>query len=149
MMLLDGSTRPTPCVSAITVTARGERTLGQRTVSGDLAVKLQSTWEMSVQDWTLAWPASNPDFAVPCETAQAHSVWHLEHTKPSISEDNMIKLFHLVSAALVTGAVVFNAPHAPAKLSACDVDSRGEAIVWANQNPGVRYTAVCHGLIGS
>ena len=45
----------------------------------------------------------------------------------------MIKLSLLVSAALFTGAVVFNAPRAPAKLSAWDVDSRGESIVWANQ----------------
>jgi hypothetical protein len=61
----------------------------------------------------------------------------------------MIKLFVLVSAALVTGAVVFNDPRAPAKISACDVDSRGEAIVWAKQNPGVGYTAACHGLSGN
>jgi hypothetical protein len=61
----------------------------------------------------------------------------------------MIKLSLLVSAALVTGAVMFNAPDAPAKLSACDVDSRGEVIVWANQNPGVGYSAACHGLAGS
>lgn len=149
MMLLDGLIRPTPGVSATTVTARGERTLGQQAVSGDLAVKLQATWAMSVQEWPLAWPASNPDFAVPCETAQARSVWHLEHTHPSISEDDMIKLSLLVSAALVTGAVVFDAPHAPAKVSACDVDSRGEAIVWANQNPGVRHTAACHGPSGN
>jgi hypothetical protein len=61
----------------------------------------------------------------------------------------MIKLSLLVLAALVTGAVVFNAPGASAKLSACDVDSRGEAIAWAKQNPGVGYTAACHGLSGS
>lgn len=61
----------------------------------------------------------------------------------------MIKLSLLASAALVTGAVVFNAPHAPAKLSACDVDSRGEAIVWANQNPGVSYSSACQGSSGS
>ncbi len=58
----------------------------------------------------------------------------------------MIKLSLLVSAALVTGAVVFSAAHAPAKILACDVDSRGEAIIWANQNPGIAHTAACHGL---
>lgn len=61
----------------------------------------------------------------------------------------MIKLSLFISVALVTGAVVFEAPHAPARLSACDVDSRGEAIVWANQNPGVGYTMACRGLSGS
>jgi hypothetical protein len=61
----------------------------------------------------------------------------------------MIKLSLLVSAALVMGAIVFDATHASAKLSACDVDNRGEAAVWANQNPGVGYKAACRGLSGS
>ena len=55
----------------------------------------------------------------------------------------MIKLSLFISVALVTGAVVFEAPHAPARLSAGDVDSRGEAIGSANQNPGVGYTTAC------
>jgi hypothetical protein len=67
----------------------------------------------------------------------------------STSEDDMIKLSLLVSAALVMGAIVFGATNAHAKLSACDVDTRGEAAVWANQNPGVGYKAACHGLSGS
>jgi hypothetical protein len=60
----------------------------------------------------------------------------------------MIKVSLLVSAALFTGAVVLNTSDAPVNLSACDVDNRGEAIAWAKQNPGVTYTAACHGLSG-
>jgi hypothetical protein len=104
---------------------------------------------MSAQKWTLAWSARNPVFAVPCDTAQAHSVWYLEHTQPSTSEDDMIKLSLLVSAALVMGTIVFDATNASTKLSACDVDNRGEAAVWANQNPGVGYKTACHDLSGS
>lgn len=58
----------------------------------------------------------------------------------------MVKFFLLGAAALVMGAVVFSAPDADAKLSACDVDGRGEAIIWAKQNPGVSYKEACQGL---
>ena len=61
----------------------------------------------------------------------------------------MIKLSLLVSAALAMGAIVIDATNAPAKLAACDVDNRGEAAVWANQNPGVGYKTACLGLSGS
>jgi hypothetical protein len=61
----------------------------------------------------------------------------------------MIKSSLLVSVAFLTGAVVSNASQAPTRLSACDVDSRSEAIIWANQNPTVGYRAACQGLSGS
>jgi|GEM_PF-4009504 len=58
----------------------------------------------------------------------------------------MLKLLFLMSAAIVTGATIFSVPQASAKVSACDVDSRSEVIVWAQQHPGVSYLGACQNL---